>query len=51
VHHCPFVTIKGESYRMKERQGVINNSNAQDAPRRGRPPKEKPEDTETKVDE
>lgn len=50
VHHCHFVAIKGESYRMKERQGVINNSNAQDAPRRGRPPKEKTQDIETKVD-
>lgn len=50
IHHCHFVTIKGESYRMKERQGVINKSNAQDAPRRGRPPKEKLEDIETIVD-
>lgn len=47
VHHCHFVTIKGESYRMKERQGIINNSSDQDAPRRGRPPKQKTENTET----
>lgn len=38
VHHCHFVTIKGESYRMKERQGVINNE--QKPARRGRPPKD-----------
>ncbi|WP_341350037.1 ATP-binding protein [Caloramator australicus] len=23
VHHCHFVVIKGESYRMKQREGVI----------------------------
>lgn len=25
VHHCHFVVIKGESYRMKQREGVIKN--------------------------
>ncbi len=38
VHHCHFVTIKGESYRMKERQGLINNE--QKPAKRGRPPKD-----------
>jgi DNA replication protein DnaC len=40
VHHCHFVTIKGESYRMKERQGIINKSNDQKPTKRGRPPKD-----------
>jgi len=38
VHHCHFITIKGESYRMKERQGIINND--QKPARRGRPQKD-----------
>lgn len=25
VHHCHFVVIKGESYRMKQREGIIKN--------------------------
>lgn len=25
VHHCHFVVIKGESYRMKQREGVIKS--------------------------
>ncbi|OAA87984.1 DNA replication protein DnaC [Clostridium coskatii] len=25
VHHCHFVVIKGESYRMKQREGTIKN--------------------------
>jgi len=37
VHHCHFVTIKGESYRMKERQGIIKNDQKPD--KRGQPPK------------
>jgi DNA replication protein DnaC len=51
VHHCHFVTIKGESYRMKERQGIFNKSNEQEPPRRGRPPKEKPSDEEANTDQ
>jgi len=42
VHHCHFVTIKGESYRMKERQGIIKNENQQEPARRGRASKENP---------
>lgn len=48
VHHCHFVTIKGESYRMKERKGIISNTDTQDRPKRGRPPKEKKKSEETK---
>jgi hypothetical protein len=43
-----YKTFKGARDRMKERQGIINNSNTQEPPRRGRPPKEKPTDEETK---
>lgn len=25
VHHCHFVVIKGESYRMKQREGIIKS--------------------------
>lgn len=25
IHHCHFVVIKGESYRMKQREGVIKS--------------------------
>jgi len=41
VHHCHFVTIKGESYRMKERQGIIESENQQEPARCGRASKEK----------
>jgi len=40
VHHCHFVMIKGESYRMRERQGLIVKDQAA-KPKRGRPPKNK----------
>lgn len=40
VHHCHFVTIKGESYRMKERQGIIKKDDNSKTVRRGRPPKD-----------
>ena len=46
VHHCHFVTIKGESYRMKERQGILTKNNEQKSPKRGRPPKVKTSDNE-----
>jgi DNA replication protein DnaC len=39
VHHCHFVMIKGESYRMKERQGLINNDSEDKIIRRGQRPK------------
>ncbi|MFO7951550.1 MAG: IS21-like element helper ATPase IstB [Bacillota bacterium] len=42
VHHCHFVTIKGESYRMKERQGLLDNNSEKKPAKRGRPPKKKP---------
>ncbi|MRS02442.1 AAA family ATPase [bacterium] len=38
VHHCHFIVIKGESYRMKERRGTVK-SEGNEAARRGRPPK------------
>jgi DNA replication protein DnaC len=41
VHHCHFVTIKGESYRMKERQGLVKQEAEDKLIRRGRPPKAK----------
>ena len=44
IHHCHFVTIKGESYRMKERQGIIGN--ADEKSKRGRPKKTKGDDEE-----
>ena len=34
VHHCSFITIEGESYRMKERERITSTK------RRGRPKKE-----------
>lgn len=34
VHHCSFITIEGESYRMKERERITSNK------QRGRPKKE-----------
>lgn len=34
VHHCSFITIEGESYRMKEREQITSTK------RRGRPKKE-----------
>jgi len=45
VHHCHFITIKGESYRMKERQGLLNNEE-ENKPKRGRPPKASKKDDE-----
>ena len=44
VHHCHFITIKGESYRMKERQGIILRNENQIKPKRGRPSKEARQD-------
>ena len=44
VHHCHFVTIKGESYRMKERKGLIDSTTETKPVRRGRPPKNKSHD-------
>jgi len=38
VHHCHFVVIKGESYRMKERRGIVMTE-GKESVRRGRPPK------------
>lgn len=38
VHHCHFVVIKGESYRMKERRDAIKPE-SKELGRRGRPPK------------
>jgi DNA replication protein DnaC len=38
VHHCHFVVIKGESYRMKERKDAIKTE-TKGPIRRGRPPK------------
>ncbi|MDR2023817.1 MAG: ATP-binding protein, partial [Hungatella sp.] len=37
VHHCSFITIEGESYRMKERERISA------VKRRGRPKKESSE--------
>ncbi len=39
VHHCHFVMIKGESYRMRDRQGLIDKEQEPKAVKRGRPPK------------
>lgn len=47
VHHCHFVIIKGESYRMKERQGIIKSENVKETTKRGRPTKEKLEKEES----
>lgn len=44
VHHCNFVVINGESYRMRERGGVLSSGG-----KRGRPRKNNPSD-ETVVD-
>jgi len=41
VHHCHFVTIKGESFRMKERQGLLDSDSQKKPAKRGRPPKNK----------
>lgn len=41
VHHCNFVTITGDSYRMREREGVF-----QHAGKRSRPRKSGASDTE-----
>ncbi len=41
VHHCHFVTIKGESYRMKERKGLIDSDSQKNVSKRGRPSKNK----------
>lgn len=38
VHHCHFIVIKGESYRMKERRGTVK-AESMEPPKRGRPPK------------
>jgi len=43
VHHCNFVTIDGESYRMRERQDLSPSS---DAKKRGRPRKPVSEEQE-----
>jgi DNA replication protein DnaC len=45
VHHCHFVVIKGESYRMKERRGTVVTEGKEPA-RRGRPPKTSQENHE-----
>jgi DNA replication protein DnaC len=39
IHHCHFVMIKGESYRMRDRQGLIDKEQEPKAVKRGRPPK------------
>ena len=41
VHHCHFVMIKGDSYRMRDRQGLIDKDQEPKTPKRGRPPKAK----------
>jgi len=46
VHHCHFVMIKGESYRMRERRGLIAKEQDTRSPRRGRPPKNKQNGTQ-----
>lgn len=45
VHHCHFVVIKGESYRMKERRGTVMTEGKYQA-RTGRPPKTSQENQE-----
>lgn len=43
VHHCNFITIDGESYRMRERQELSPSSEAK---KRGRPVKSVSEESE-----
>jgi DNA replication protein DnaC len=38
VHHCNFIVINGESYRMREREGIFSSGS-----KRGRPRKTSPE--------
>jgi DNA replication protein DnaC len=45
VHHCNFIVINGESYRMREREGILSSGG-----KRGRPRKSTSSD-ETAVDE
>lgn len=34
VHHCNFIVINGESYRMREREGILLNSGKRGRPRK-----------------
>ncbi len=34
VHHCNFIVINGDSYRMREREGILLNSEKRGRPRK-----------------
>ena len=40
VHHCNFIVINGESYRMREREGILPSSGKRGRPRKNAFPEE-----------
>lgn len=50
VHHCHFVVIKGESYRMKERRDSVKPEGKEPS-KRGRPPRVSTFESEDKDDD
>lgn len=46
VHHCNFVVINGESYRMREREGILSHAGKRGRPRKATTPEGSADDSE-----